>query len=104
MVNAQLCCLSAAALVRQTKSTYLAQISLSLSLSVLSPTLGGKTLKFLGLRYDQQLQLDNSLLWQVQQEESCDYTKLQFVGWEPNRNKQMRPRFVSMRDSMDPAK
>lgn len=79
-------------------------LSLSFSLSVLSPTLVGKTLKFLGLRYDQQLQLDNSLLWQVQQEESCDYTKLQFVGWEPNRNKQMRPRFVSMRDSMDPAK
>lgn len=64
----------------------------------------GKTLKFLGLRYDQQLKLDNSLLWQVQQVEACDLKQLQFVGWEPNRNKQMRPRFVSMRDSMDPAK
>lgn len=75
-----------------------------LSLSLSSPSLVGKTLKFLGLRYDQQLKLDNSLLWQVQQVEACDLKQLQFVGWEPNRNKQMRPRFVSMRDSMDPAK
>ncbi|XP_030558121.1 ubiquitin-like modifier-activating enzyme ATG7 [Drosophila novamexicana] len=68
------------------------------------PTLVGKPLKFLGLRYDQQLQLDNSLIWHVSQAEPCNYAQLQFVGWEANRNGKMGPRMANMRDSMDPAK
>ncbi|XP_034108121.1 ubiquitin-like modifier-activating enzyme ATG7 isoform X1 [Drosophila albomicans] len=68
------------------------------------PSLVGRTLKFLGVRYDQQMQLDNSLIWQVVQAESSCNEQLQFVGWEVNRNGKMGPRMVSMRDSMDPAK
>ncbi|XP_030383015.1 ubiquitin-like modifier-activating enzyme ATG7 [Scaptodrosophila lebanonensis] len=71
------------------------------------PTLLGKTLKFLGLRYDQQMNVDNSLIWKVVQNDACDLTRIEnvkFVGWEPNRNCKMGPRMVSMRDSMDPAK
>ncbi|XP_034477661.1 ubiquitin-like modifier-activating enzyme ATG7 isoform X1 [Drosophila innubila] len=68
------------------------------------PNLVGQTLRFMGLRYDQQLQLDNSLIWQVSQADPCDYDQVQFVGWELNRNGKMGPRMVNMRDSMDPAK
>ncbi|KAH8355297.1 hypothetical protein KR093_010699 [Drosophila rubida] len=68
------------------------------------PSLVGQKLNFLGLRYDQQMQLDNSLIWQVVQAESSNYEQLQFVGWEVNCNGKMGPRMVSMRNSMDPAK
>ncbi|EDW01725.1 GH21606 [Drosophila grimshawi] len=68
------------------------------------PTLVGQTLKFMGLRYDQQMALDNSLIWQVLQAEKCNYDELRFVGWEPNANGKMGPRLANMRDSMDPAK
>lgn len=68
-----------------------------------SPKLVGQTMKFMGLRYDQQMQLDNSLIWQVSQAVQCDYDQVQFVGWELNRNSKMGPRMVNMRDSMDPA-
>ncbi|KAH8416033.1 hypothetical protein KR222_006922 [Zaprionus bogoriensis] len=70
----------------------------------LCPTLVGKTLKFLGLRYGQELQLDNSLLWQVQQAERCDYAQAQFVGWQLNELNKLQPLRVDMSDSMDPAK
>ncbi|EDW08442.1 ubiquitin-like modifier-activating enzyme ATG7 [Drosophila mojavensis] len=68
------------------------------------PTLIGKSLKFLGLRYDQQMHLDNSLIWEVRQAEAWNYEQVQFVGWEANRNGKMGPRMANMRDSMDPAK
>ncbi|ALC41729.1 Atg7 [Drosophila busckii] len=69
-----------------------------------NPKLVGQPLKFLGVRYDQQQQPDNSLLWQVLQAETCDCEQVQFVGWELNRNGKLGPRMANMRDSMDAAK
>ncbi|SPP75575.1 ubiquitin-like modifier-activating enzyme ATG7 [Drosophila guanche] len=71
------------------------------------PCFVGRTLRFLGLRYNQKMQMDDSLIWNVVQSEACDLTKtedIQFVGWELNKNGKMGPRMVCMRDSMDPAK
>ncbi|KAH8353896.1 hypothetical protein KR067_000559 [Drosophila pandora] len=71
------------------------------------PTFVGKNLKFLGLRFNQKMQVDDSRIWEVIQTESCnlaDTMELKFVGWEPNKNGKMGPRMVCMRDSMDPAK
>lgn len=70
-----------------------------------SKTLLGKPLKFIGLRYDNHMDLSSSLLWQFTQKESCnfdDVEQLKFVGWELNKNQKPQPRMVSMRDSMDP--
>ncbi|XP_037941682.1 ubiquitin-like modifier-activating enzyme ATG7, partial [Teleopsis dalmanni] len=67
----------------------------------------GKEVKFLGLRYDNQMEIENSLIWTVVQKEPIDFSNdetVQFVGWEPNRNNKMGPRMVSMKDSMDPTK
>ncbi|XP_016941164.3 ubiquitin-like modifier-activating enzyme ATG7 [Drosophila suzukii] len=71
------------------------------------PSFVGKSVKFLGLRYNQQMQMDDSRVWQVIQTEACDLSQpgeLKFVGWELNKNGKMGPRMVCMRDSMDPAK
>ncbi|XP_005180237.1 ubiquitin-like modifier-activating enzyme ATG7 [Musca domestica] len=68
-------------------------------------TLLGKPLKFIGLRYDNHMDLSSSLLWQITQKEACnfdDVEQLKFVGWELNKNQKPQPRMVSMRDSMDP--
>ncbi|XP_061391359.1 ubiquitin-like modifier-activating enzyme ATG7 [Musca vetustissima] len=68
----------------------------------------GKRLKFLGIRYDNHMNLDASLLWEITQTEPCqfdddaDVDQLKFVGWELNKNQKPQPRMVSMRDSMDP--
>ncbi|EDW74525.1 uncharacterized protein Dwil_GK21355 [Drosophila willistoni] len=69
-----------------------------------NPSFVGKTLKFLGLRFNQQLEVDDSLIWHVQQTEPCDWSQIKFVGWELNQKKKMGPRMVNMRDSMDSAK
>uniref|UniRef100_A0A0K8UC96 Ubiquitin-like modifier-activating enzyme ATG7 n=1 Tax=Bactrocera latifrons TaxID=174628 RepID=A0A0K8UC96_BACLA len=67
------------------------------------PVLVGKTVKFLGLRYDSKNKCDKSLVWTVLQTEPVSFDEsTPFVGWEPNRNNKMGPRMVSMRDSMDP--
>ncbi|XP_033246653.1 ubiquitin-like modifier-activating enzyme ATG7 isoform X1 [Drosophila miranda] len=71
------------------------------------PSFIGKSLRFLGLRYKQQMQMDDSLIWNVVQTEACDLYQtedVKFVGWELNKNGKMGPRMVCMRDSMDPAK
>ncbi|EDW91605.1 ubiquitin-like modifier-activating enzyme ATG7 [Drosophila yakuba] len=71
------------------------------------PSFVGKPLKFLGLRHNQQMSIDDSPLWQVIQTEACDLRQsgdIKFVGWELNKNGKMGPRMVCMRDSMDPAK
>ncbi|XP_033252363.1 proteasome subunit alpha type-6-like [Drosophila miranda] len=36
------------------------------------PSFIGKSLRSLGLRYNQQMQMDDSLIWNVVQTESCD--------------------------------
>ncbi|XP_036343701.1 LOW QUALITY PROTEIN: ubiquitin-like modifier-activating enzyme ATG7 [Rhagoletis pomonella] len=67
------------------------------------PSLVGKLIKFLGIRFDNKGECSKSLVWTVQQSEEVNFDeKTQFVGWEPNRNNKMGPRIVSMRDSMDP--
>ncbi|KAH8277792.1 hypothetical protein KR018_007498 [Drosophila ironensis] len=71
------------------------------------PGLVGKRVKFLGLRYNQKMQLDDCRVWEVIQNEACHQVateEFKFVGWEPNKNGKMGPRIVCMRDSMDPAK
>ncbi|XP_013097237.2 ubiquitin-like modifier-activating enzyme ATG7 [Stomoxys calcitrans] len=68
-------------------------------------SLVGKTLQFLGLRFDNHMSPDLSLLWQVKQNQVCnfeDMDQLKFVGWELNKNQKPQPRLVSMRESMDP--
>ncbi|XP_053962686.1 ubiquitin-like modifier-activating enzyme ATG7 [Anastrepha ludens] len=67
------------------------------------PSLVGKPVKFLGIRFDSKFGCEKSLVWTVQQSEAVNFNEdTQFVGWEPNRNNKMGPRIVSMRDSMDP--
>ncbi|XP_020815357.1 ubiquitin-like modifier-activating enzyme ATG7 [Drosophila serrata] len=71
------------------------------------PSYVGKTLRFLGLRYNQQMQVDDSRIWQVIQTEAFDLTQfgdVKYVGWELNKNAKMGPRIAQMKDSMDPAK
>ncbi|KAH8402248.1 hypothetical protein KR009_010694 [Drosophila setifemur] len=71
------------------------------------PSFVGQKLKFLGLRYNQQMQMEDSRIWEVIQTEAGDLSEsgeLKFVGWELNKNGKMGPRMVCMRDSMDPAK
>ncbi|XP_073845173.1 autophagy-related 7 [Musca autumnalis] len=68
-------------------------------------SLVGKSLKFLGLRFDNHMNLESSLLWRINQSEACNFDDLEqikFVGWELNKNQKPQPRMVSMRDSMDP--
>lgn len=70
-----------------------------------SPFLLGKTVKFLGLRYGNHMNIGFSLIWHIKQTEIMDLQKLddiKFVGWELNKNQKPQPRMVSMRDSMDP--
>lgn len=57
------------------------------------------------MRYDNHMNLNQSLLWHIKQTEPCDFNdvdQLKFVGWELNKNQKPQPRMVSMRDSMDP--
>lgn len=70
-----------------------------------SNSLVGKSLKFLGLRYDNHMNLDSSLVWQIKQSVGCNFDdeeQIKFVGWELNKNQKPQPRMVSMRESMDP--
>lgn len=69
------------------------------------PSLVGNTLKFLGLRYGNHMNIGLSLIWHVKQSDSLDLDNLdeiKFVGWELNKNQKPQPRLVSMKDSMDP--
>uniref|UniRef100_A0A1A9X4S4 Ubiquitin-like modifier-activating enzyme ATG7 n=1 Tax=Glossina brevipalpis TaxID=37001 RepID=A0A1A9X4S4_9MUSC len=73
------------------------------------PFLLQQTLKFLGVRYDQHMNWNQSRIWQIKLNiEAGDYLKefdneiLKFVGWELNRNQKPQPRMASMKESMDP--
>ncbi|XP_055918197.1 ubiquitin-like modifier-activating enzyme ATG7 [Eupeodes corollae] len=69
------------------------------------PSLAGKNIKFMGVRYTSVGKYGSSLIWEVYLPKDDKYIDdLKFVGWEPNKNNKMGPRMVSMRDSMDPAK
>ncbi|XP_055859124.1 ubiquitin-like modifier-activating enzyme ATG7 [Episyrphus balteatus] len=69
------------------------------------PSLAGKYIKFIGVRYNSEMKYGSSLIWTVQLPQNDEYMDdLKFVGWEPNKNNKMGPRMVSMRESMDPAK
>ncbi|XP_065367287.1 uncharacterized protein Atg7 [Calliphora vicina] len=69
------------------------------------PFLVGNSVKFLGLRYGNHMNIGFSLIWHIKQTELLDLEdmdKIKFVGWELNKNQKPQPRMVSMRDSMDP--
>lgn len=49
------------------------------------------------------MKLHSSLIYEVYQpkiEQDCNSEPIT-IGWEPNRNKKMGPRMVSMRETMD---
>ena len=69
-----------------------------------SPFLVGNTVKFLGLRYGNHMNIGFSLIWHIKQKEVVDLDntdEIKFVGWELNKNQKPQPRMVCMRDSMD---
>lgn len=69
-----------------------------------SPFLVGNTVKFLGLRYGNHMNIGFSLIWHIRQKDVVDLDKaeeIKFVGWELNKNQKPQPRMVSMRDTMD---
>ncbi|KAL9914064.1 ubiquitin-like modifier-activating enzyme atg7 [Glossina fuscipes] len=73
------------------------------------PFLLQQKLQFVGVRYDRDMNWNESQIWQVKQSiEADDYLKefnnenVKFVGWELNRNRKLQPRMISMKASMDP--